>query len=158
MKLALTFILYVWSLSSVQAQTPSNPEPPIIRDPVKIDEYGRIAWSDEKARLDNAAIYLQREPANFVLYLVGHDGRRACIGEIKARVLRAKNHPVDKRGILSSRVVSIDGGYRDEQMVEIWLLPRDIGEPYPVPTIDKSEVQLKDCRAKNKGLGKRGGS
>lgn len=102
----------------------------------------------EKARLDNAAIYLQREPANFVLYLVGYGGRRACIGEAQARILRAKNHLVGKRGIPSSRVVTIDGGYRNEQMVEIWLLPREIGEPSSTPTVDKSEVQLRDCKAK----------
>lgn len=148
-------------LISVNAQGPGRSyqcPPGMICDPVMFDLYGKVLWGDEKARLDNAAIYLQREPANFVLYLVGYGGRNACMGEAQGRVLRAKNHLVAKRGIPSSRVGTIDGGYRDEQMVEIWLLPRDIGEPYPSPTVDKSEVQLRDCKAKNKNRQKRGGS
>jgi len=135
-------------LISVKAQETERSyrcPPGMICDPVKFDEYGKILWSDEKARLDNAVFSLRREPANFILYLVVYGGRRGCIGEAQARVLRAKNHLVGKRGIPSSRVVSIDGGYRDKQMVEVWLLPREIGEPTPAPTVDKSEVQLKDC-------------
>ena len=161
MKQALTISFCIYLLFiSVNAQEPERSyqcPPGMICDPVKFDEYGKILWSDEKARLDNAAIYLQREPANFVLYLVGYGGQRACTGEAQVRVLRAKNHLVGKRGIPSSRVVSIDGGYRDEQMVEVWLLPREIGEPTPTPTVDKSEVQLRGCKSKSKVRRKRGG-
>jgi hypothetical protein len=149
MKLTLAFLLCLLGLSNIQAQIQSNSERPIIRDPVKFDDYGKILWGDEKARLDNAAIHLQREPANFVLYLVAYGGQRACFGEAQARLLRAKNYLVGKRGLASSRVVSIDGGYREEQTVEIWLLPRDLGKPSPTPTVEKSEVQLRDCRLKN---------
>jgi hypothetical protein len=156
MKLTLAIVLCLLSLSNAQAQ--SNPGSPGIRDPVKFDEYGKILWSDEKARLDNAAIYLQREPATFVLYLIAYGGRRACVGETQARLLRAKNYLVGKRGLASSRIISIDGGYREKQMVEIWLLPRDIGEPAPNPTVDKSEVRLRDCKAKSIGRRKRLGS
>ena len=132
--------------------------PGVICDPRKIDEYGSILWSDEKARLDNVAIQLQHEPADFGIYLVAYGGRRACIGESQVRLLRAKNYLVGKRGIPSSRVVTIDGGYREEQMGEIWVLPRGFGEPYSSPTVDKSEVKLRDCTPKSKVRRKRGGS
>ncbi len=148
-------------LISIKAQEPERSyqcPPGVICDPVMFDMYGKILWSDEKARLDNAVFSLRREPANFVLYLVGYGGQRGCIGEGQARVLRAKNHIVGKRGIPSSRVISIDGGFRDEQMVEVWLLPREIGEPTPTPRLDKSEVQLRDCKMKSKNRRKRGSS
>jgi hypothetical protein len=132
--------------------------PGVICDPRKFDEYSSILWSDEKARLDNVAIQLQREPTDFVIYLVAYGGRRACVGEAQARSLRAKNYLIGKRGIPSNRVVSIDGGYREEQMVEIWVLPRGFGKPYPAPTVDKNEVKLRDCKAKSKARRKRGGS
>jgi len=156
MKLTLAFIMCLLVLSNIQAQ--SNPGTPVISGPVKFDEYGAILWGDEKARLDNAAINLGPEPATFVLYLVVYGGRRACAGEVRARLLRAKNYLVGKRGLASSRIVPIDGGYREEQMVEIWLLPRDIGEPSPNPTVDKSDVKLRDCKSRNTGRGKRPGS
>lgn len=132
--------------------------PGAICDPVKFDEYGSILWSDEKARLDNVEIQLQRQTADFVIYLVAYGGRRACIGEAQARALRAKNYLVGKRGIPSSRVVSINGGYREEQTVEIWVLPRGLGESYASPTVDESEVKLRDCKPKSKVRRKRGGS
>jgi len=81
--------------------------------------------------------------------------RHGCFGEAQARVLRAKNHLVGKRGIPSSRVISIDGGFRDKLMVEVWLLPREVGEPTPAPWMDKSEVQLRECKSKKQKRRKR---
>src|SRR5437879_876574 len=53
--------------ASAYAQTKPCP-PEVICDPMKFDEYGTLAWSDEKARLDNAAITLQRESPDIVMF------------------------------------------------------------------------------------------
>jgi hypothetical protein len=158
--LTISFCLCLLLISG-NAQEPERAyqcPPGVICDPVAFDVYGKIIWSDEKARLDNAAFSLGREPADFVIYLVAYAGRRACIGEAQARALRAKNYLVGKHSIPSGRVVSIAGGYRDEQMVEVWVLPRGLGAPYPAPTVEKSEVTLRDCKPKSKVRGKRGNS
>jgi hypothetical protein len=160
-RVLLTIFCFRLLLTSANAQEREQTyqcPPGVICDPRKFDEYSSILWGDEKARLNNVAIQLQRERADLVIYLVAYGGRRACVGEARARALRAKNYLVGKRGIPSGRVVSIDGGYRDEQMVEIWVLPRGFGEPYPAPTVDKSEVKLRDCKPKHKVRRKRGGS
>jgi hypothetical protein len=127
----------------VHAQTKPCP-PEVICDPSKFDEYGRILWSDEKARLDNAAISLQRESPEIVIFLVAYAGSRACIGEAQQRNRRAKDHLVTKRGVSPERIVLMDGGYQEESLVEIWILPRDM-KPDPNPTVNRKDVVLKNC-------------
>jgi len=112
--------------------------------PRKFDEYGRIAWSDEKARLANAASTLQRGAADIVIFLVAYAGRYACVGEAEKRNRRAKNYLVTKRKVSPNRIVLLDGGYQEESVVEIWVLPGDM-KPYPTPTVDRKDVVLKNC-------------
>ena len=105
------------------------------------DKYSDIPFSDEKARLDNFAASLHNE-LNFKGYIIAYAGQRARAGEAKARADRAKNYLVNERGIESERVVSIDGGYREKPMVELYFLPRGISAPTATPTVDPSEVQI----------------
>jgi len=123
--------------------------PGVICDPTKFDEYHIISWRDEKARLDNAAIQLQRNPS-YIIYLTVYAGRRACIGEVQARAVRAKNYLVDKRGIEADRVLWKDGGYREEETVEVWVQPRGAVEPSTAPTVDKKDVQIVNCQQKQR--------
>ncbi len=133
--------------ASAYAQTKPCP-PEVICDPRKFDEYGTLAWSDEKARLDNAAITLQRESPDIVMFLVAYAGRHACIGEARNRNVRAKNYLVAKRGVAPNQIVLMDGGYQNKPLVEIWILPRDV-KPYPNPTVDRNDVALKNCAKRN---------
>lgn len=129
--------------------------PEAICDPTKFDEYTIISWGDERARLDNVAIQLQHEP-NMITYLDVYAGRRACVGEVEARAVRARNYLVKKRGIKADRVLWKDGGNREKQTVEIWIQPRGLTEPYPSPTVEKSAVQIiKNCKPENRNRRKR---
>lgn len=107
----------------------------------KLDEYGNIKYEDEQARLDNYAIELQNDP-EFVGYIVGYNGRRARRGEVAQRIARAKRYLVTVRGIDASRLVTIEGGYREELTVELRLRHKSMRPPDPVPTIDPSEVNF----------------
>ncbi|HEX5706306.1 MAG TPA: PKD domain-containing protein, partial [Pyrinomonadaceae bacterium] len=108
--------------------------------PRKIDEYGNIRFNDEKARLDNFAIALQNEPGAQG-YLICYGGRRGRAGEAQARCDRARNYLVNERGIDSSRIVTIDGGFKEELTVELWIVPTGATPPTAEPTVDPSEVQ-----------------
>jgi hypothetical protein len=77
--------------------------------PRKFDEYSNISFNDEKARLDNIAIYLQQKPETKG-YIIAYNGQRARVGEAQARSDCAKNYLVNERGIQSERVVTMDGG------------------------------------------------
>lgn len=61
MLILITILWICWTHPIWQAQEPSNPQPLQIVDPVKFDEWGDILFSDEKARLYNAALYVQKQ-------------------------------------------------------------------------------------------------
>ena len=119
----------------------------------KIDEYGNIRFNDEKARLDNFAIELQNDPTA-VGYLVGYGGRRSHRGEASKRLERAKRYLVAVRAVPAERLVTIDGGYREELTVELHVKPKGAQPPMPVPTVDPNEVIFIEPAPKRRGRGR----
>ena len=107
----------------------------------KFDEYGKLKLSDEHARLDNFANDLQAH-ADASAYVITYGGRRGPAGEAARRADRAKNYLINNRRIAAGRVVTIDGGYREEPTTELWLVPPDAGLPIASPTVDPSDVQI----------------
>jgi hypothetical protein len=126
-----------WASASTPApRFPPVPSPTSTR---KIDEYGNIRWGDEKARLDNLAIEARNDPTA-VSYLVCYGGRRTREGEAARRCKRAADYLTKAAGIEAARVVTLDGGHREDLTVELWLLPAGSMPPTAAPTVDPSEV------------------
>ncbi len=120
-------------------ETPT-PTPPPAPTPTQFDTYGRIARNDEKARLDNFAIQLQNDPGAQG-YIIAYGGRRGPAGEAQTRADFAKNYLVNSRGIDPGRIVTVDGGFREEATTELWLVPGGATPPTASPNVDASEVQ-----------------
>lgn len=109
-----------------------------------LDTYGNIRWEDEQARLDNFAIELQSDPTAKG-YLICYGGRVGRVDEARRRCTRAKGYVSGYRHIAAERVVTVDGGYREELTVEVLMVPRGAAPPQAVPTVDPAEVRfLKD--------------
>jgi hypothetical protein len=106
----------------------------------KVDEYGNIRFNDEKARLDNFAIELQNDPTAQG-HLVCYGGRTGRTGEAQRRCDRARNYLVNTRGISADRIVTVDGGFREELTVELWIVPSGATPPQATPSVDPSEVR-----------------
>jgi hypothetical protein len=104
------------------------------------DEYGNVTWENEQARLDNFAIELQNDPTAQG-YLVCYGGRKGRTGEAQRRCDRAKDYLVTTRGITADRIVTVDGGFREDLTVELWIVPSGATPPQSTPTVDPSEVQ-----------------
>ena len=134
---------FVFAAAQVVAQIQGCP--PICDPSRQFDEYGRIPWAEERARLDNAAIQFQQDPSDFVLYLIAYGARDGCAGEAQARYARAKRYLVGKRHLAANRIVPIDGGYRAGLVLQIWMWPRAFGAPHSEPTVDRSNLRLKNC-------------
>ena len=117
---------------------PPVPSPTTSR---KFDEYGNIGWRDERARLDNLAVEARNDPTA-VACLICYGGRRAHEGEARRRCTRAARYLKTTGGIEASRVVTLDGGFRQELTVELWLLPAGSTPPTASPTLDPSEVTV----------------
>lgn len=90
------------------------------------------ASDDQKARLDNFAIELQTNPA-MTAYVIVYAARNSQKAHGSGLMNRLKDYLVSNRGIDPSRVVTLDGGSRDEDCMELWMVPRGAVPPVPKP-------------------------
>jgi hypothetical protein len=74
-------------------------------------------------------------------YIIAYGGRRGPAGEAQARADFAKNYLVNSRGIDAGRIMTLDGGFREEATTELWLVPSGAVPPTASPNVDASEVQ-----------------
>ena len=123
--------------------------------PPVFKSYGDVALEREKLLLDNFAIMLMDEQ-NRKGYIIAYAGKRARVGEAKARAERAKNYLVNVRRFEAGRLNAIDGGYREEAIVELYVIPQGGCAPTPLPTVDPRDVQIVSdkTRAKAQRLSK----
>jgi hypothetical protein len=94
----------------------------------KFDEYSTLPFSDEKARLDNFAVRLLREPG-MKGYIIVFPGQGMPSGAAQARAKRAKDYLVKARGVDAVRIVTIKGARREKFEVELYALPGSISFP-----------------------------
>ena len=104
---------------------------------VAFDEYNDIAYNDEKARLDNFAIFLQNEQRahGYIIVHPGQPTRRVSAAgrasQARRRAERARDYLVNERGIGSDRIRILEGGPRDVTTFQLRGVPA--GAPAPQP-------------------------
>ena len=67
-------------------------------------------------------------------------------GEAEARVSFWKPYLLDTKDVEGSRVEIIDGGYRVEPVVEIWVVPVGAELPRPTPTLKEKDIKFRRGR------------
>ncbi len=107
--------------------------PPQISPPRRFDEFPSVAFDDDKARLDNLAIELQNNPGS-IGYIIAYAGRRSRPGTAARMNARAVKYLTGTRGISPDRLRVIEGGSRDTNSYELWLVPQGAEPPRPTPT------------------------
>ena len=127
-----------------------TPTPPPTPTPTQFDTYGVLPRNDEKARLDNFAIALQNDPTAQG-YIITYGGRRGRAGEAATRGDFARNYLVNTRGIDPGRIVTIDGGFKEEATTELWIVPSGATPPTAQPTVSAEEVQIIRGRPPRRG-------
>jgi hypothetical protein len=114
------------------------------------DQYGRISWENEQARLDNFAIQLMNDPDS-IGYIFVYDANNLCAGEAQARAVRAKRYVVEYRGVPWNRVIWRIDGYLEEFMTYLQPVSRSVSISYPFLEVimrsPKSHVTQR-CHAK----------
>lgn len=98
------------------------------------------SYDDQKARLDNLAVELQNDPTT-TTYIFAYGGRTSPIGQADRLLARARDYLVAQRGIDSSRIILANGGFREEDCVEVWIVPRGAVPPQPTPTVQAGDVR-----------------
>lgn len=118
----------------VPAQEPQQPQR-TLQDAQKFDSYGKVGECDEGARLDNFALELQNNPnvKGYILTYTGVDDLPVRIPGLHARSV---GYLTNQRGIETERIVAVNGGYRKDRTIELWIVPPDAVAPEPTDTIE----------------------
>ena len=120
---------------------------PQISTPRRFDEFPSIAHDDDKARFDNLAIELQNSPGSQG-YVIAYAGRNSRAGEADRMAARAVEYLTTTRGISRDRIVTINGGYRDANTFEMWLVPQGATPPAPTPTVTPDQIRTPTRRSR----------
>ncbi|HKE58318.1 MAG TPA: hypothetical protein VKB46_16515 [Pyrinomonadaceae bacterium] len=104
------------------------------------DTCSNCKFDDQKARLDNLAVELQGDPTT-TTYIFAYGGRTSPVGQADRLLARSRDYLVSQRGIDASRIILSNGGFREEDAVEIWLVPRGATPPRPSPTIQAGDAR-----------------
>ena len=122
------------------AQATTNVIPPPVVKQKCYDCFPFTAFDDTKARLDNLAIELQNSPTSQG-YIIVYSGRGSRAGQADRLIKRAKDYLVVQRGIDAARLSLINGGYRDTDYFELWVVPQGAEPPQATPTADSGYEQ-----------------
>ena len=113
-----------------------------LEQPRKFDEFGNVTCEDELARLDNFTNELLND-ANAQGHLIVYGGQRGRRNEARARAARMKFYLVRNRGLDTKRIITLDGGYREELTTELWVMRRGESPPLPTPSVNPRDVKLR---------------
>jgi hypothetical protein len=106
----------------------------------EFDECDNCTFDDQKARLDNLAVELQNDPSTRA-YVIAYGGRMSPVGQVEKLMSRARDYLVTQRGIDASRLVVVNGGFREDDSVELWVVPSGASAPQPTPTVQAGEIK-----------------
>ncbi|HET8781611.1 MAG TPA: hypothetical protein VFM63_04310 [Pyrinomonadaceae bacterium] len=130
------------SAQSVAVVTAPKKEAIVARE---FDECNNCTFDDQKARLDNLAVELQNDPSTRA-YIIAYGGRNSPIAQVEVLMKRARDYIVEQRGIDASRLVMINGGFREGDSVELWIVPAGAEAPRATPTVQAGEVKPRKKR------------
>jgi hypothetical protein len=125
---------------SAQASTSVKPPERHESPSRQFDVCCSCSFDDQKARLDNLAVELQNDPTA-TTYVIAYGGRASRVGQADALGARAREYLVSQRGIDRSRITVMNGGFREEDCVELWIIPAGAAPPQPTPTVQAGDVR-----------------
>lgn len=151
-------LLILLALMSIVAFGQNAREPKMLTQTVKIDAFlGRGSCCDLGARIDYAMLFRDKNPDSKI-YIVFYEGQKVALRRWNKKLNKNENLLVNpirreflylKAGILKqvkfqkldpNNFVFVDGGFRPERVVEIWIAPEGSQPPELTPTIDKKSI------------------
>jgi hypothetical protein len=109
-------------------------------EPRKFDEYGKLMSKDEAARLDNFVIELSMDPTAEG-YIISYGGRASRAGDAQKAADKQKDYMVKQRGVDGNRVTTVNGGFREQPTIELWVVPSGAEPPKAMPTIKPNDAK-----------------
>ena len=129
-------------LCQQSAQASTNVPMPEKRSLVgrEFDTCWTCSYDDQKARLDNLAVELQNDPTT-TTYLIAYGGRTSPAGYADRLLARARDYLVAQRGIDGARITLMNGGFREDDCVEVWIVPQGAAPPKASPTLQTGDIK-----------------
>ena len=106
----------------------------------EFDECNNCSYDDQKARLDNLAVELQSDPSRRAC-VIAYGGRTSPLNKVEVLMSRARDYLITQRGIDASRFEVVNGGFRDDDSVELWIVPSGAAAPKPTPTVQPKDLK-----------------
>ena len=125
---------------TVQASTFIPPLPARENPAREFDVCCDCSFDDQKARLDNLAVELQNDQST-TSYIIAYGGRTSRVGQADRLGARARDYLVSQRGIDPGRIVVLNGGFREDDCVELWIVPSGATPPRPRPTVQPGDTR-----------------
>ncbi|MEZ5347087.1 MAG: hypothetical protein R2681_16185 [Pyrinomonadaceae bacterium] len=136
--LVLTLLIFAFSITALG------------QEPVKFDEFGKLYCDDLLARLDPFAMEINNSAGKSFGFVVVYEGKYGSneydnnsnptilpmVGEAQMMGETIREYVVDSRGIPKNQLMIISGGFREEHVVELWLVSRSGTIPDITPTLD----------------------
>jgi hypothetical protein len=108
-----------------------------VASPARIaDEFGPLSDEELSKRIESFAASI---PPGDGLHIIGYAGRNNVRGYATAKLRQIRTVAL-KNGILSDRLATVDGGYREAAVFEFWLVPAGAEPPAPSPSISAKDI------------------
>ncbi|MGA9773412.1 MAG: hypothetical protein WBV94_30555 [Blastocatellia bacterium] len=112
----------------------------VLKKNTKVAEYGKVKPAEEKAMLDKFAAELQADPSAQG-YIISYESPKGPKMEAFKAAYDGMQYLVKQRQIDSSRLLPMDGGYREQVAFELWLIPSGADMPQATPTVDPGKIK-----------------
>jgi hypothetical protein len=136
LKLIYKLLLLSGGLLLCNFPPPALAQAPEGREPRKVDSYTDkiLSLEAEQWHLEDFLKVLAKEP-NAKACILAYGGREDNPGKAQRYAVRAGHYMVEARGVDPARIITIDGGRREDFVVELWLVPDGARLPQPEPTV-----------------------
>jgi len=113
----------------------------------RFEEYSADTSRDKILEiLDAFAQHLKLNPS-LRAFLISYGGKQSCRNEALLRARLATRYLLKMDGISSNRSTILNGGYREDWVVELWVGSPDATTPLPTRTINRKRVIISgNCR------------
>jgi len=132
----------------VQNNSPGNKPLDHLKDqtqdrPIRHEDEGfGLSFEEDKPRIAAFAEEMKKNKSAKA-YVIAYGGLVSYKNEAAIRLRCIRNYLIAAHRISPSRLKLIDGGYRDEVSVRLYLLNTDEPKPTPYSSIKREAVQLK---------------